>query len=402
MKMNKIICVSLFFIMFLFAGRSAFALKDDSLSAQNQSGEGGQDTQSISDMLGGFSAKHIYVAENSTGRVLFEKNGTEKVSCSHFAKLMTLLITAQKIHGGELSFTDTVVVSEYANSMQGSQIWLDKNEKISVEELVKSISIGNANDACVALAEKVSGSEGEFVKQMNSKAKSLKMSHTHFEDCTGISEKSISTAEDMAKLCAELTKYKEIKGYVTSWSDTVREGKAELVNLNRLVRSYKGISGMKSWGSEKGGNCACVTAKRGNMSVCAVVLGCENNELRDSEARKLLDMSYEHYELFTPEISKEFIEDIPVTGGEKDRIKVECTVPESVVIPKGASYSVEIRSEKDEIITAPQPKDKKVGEMVFMLNDDEIAKVELKTKEAAVQMNVKCGIKKLWLNLLKM
>lgn len=360
------------------------------------------ETTDVESLLKNMTARSISVIETSTGKSLFSKNNTEKLSVSHFAKLMTLLIAAESIDSGDLSLKDTVTVSEYANSMQGSQIWLDKGEKISVEELVKSITVGNANDACVALAERIAGSEEKFVQIMNERAKNLKMCDTHFEDCTGINEKSVSTADDIAKLCSELLKYKNMKEYLTTWSDTVRGGKTELVNLNRLVRSYKGISGMKACGSEKTGNCIAATAQRGDMSVCVVLLGCKTSEDRDSEVKKLLDMSFDSFEIFTPDVSEEFLSDIIVTNGETNHVKAVLDGKVKVVIPRGTSWSVEMETERAESLPAPVNKGDSAGKLVCKLADDIIITADLKADDCVKKMNMKCGMKKLIYNLLNL
>lgn len=166
------------------------------------------DTVAVSDIIEGLTARSAVVTEMTTGRVLFEKEPQEQCECGHYAKLMVLLLTAEKIDSGELSMSDTSVVSEYANSQQGSQIWLDKGEKISVEELIKSVSAGNANDGCAALAEKVAGSADKAVELMNSRAKMLGMNGTVYTDCTGMGEGNVTTAKDTALLCSELANTK--------------------------------------------------------------------------------------------------------------------------------------------------------------------------------------------------
>jgi len=358
------------------------------------------DTVSIEKMLEEIPADEIIVTECHTGKILFEKNSVQEREISHLTKLMTLLIAAEKLESGEISLDDTVTVSANANSMDGSQIWLDKGEKIRLEELIKSISIGNANDACVALAEHISGSEKDFTDKMNSKAKSLDMAGTHFADCTGMSDQSRSNAADMALLAAELVKCKSLTKYLTVWRDFVRDGKAELVSQNRLVRTYSGITGMKACSSRSAGECSVVTAEKNGMCICVVILGCESSEARESASKKLLDMSFEAFQIYSPEITKDMLKDIPVTGGEYHTIKVEFEAITPVIIPRGSYNSVEVRFEKKEEIAAPVKKNETVGKLSCVLNNETILKTDLRSAESVKKMNFKFGFLKLLYNLI--
>ena len=358
------------------------------------------DTVAVDDMLSEVTAESFAVTEVFTGKILFEKNADEQRSISHLAKLMTLLITAEKLQTGEIALGDKATVSKYANSMNGSQIWLDVGEKITVEELIKSITVGNANDACVALAEKIADSEEEFVSLMNQRAKDLGMNSTNFADCTGISEATVSTARDMSILCGELSRHENLKSYMTTWIDMVRDGKAELVNLNRLVRSYKGITGMKACASQASGNCICASATRNDMSVCAVVLGSTDDEMRDKDAKKLLDMSFQYYEIFTPQIPAELLENIKILGGEVLEQEVKAEKAPVAVIPRGTAGSMEIITEREESIDAPAKKGDKVGSFTCKLGEDIITQIDITLKKDVKKMNVKCGLAKLLYNLL--
>lgn len=358
------------------------------------------DTVSIEKMLEEIPADEIIVTECHTGKILFEKNSVQEREISHLTKLMTLLIAAEKLESGEISLDDKVTVSANANSMEGSQIWLDKGEKIRLEELIKSISIGNANDACVALAEHISGSEKDFTDEMNSKAKLLDMAGTHFADCTGMSDQSRSNAADMALLAAEIVKYKSLAGYLTVWRDFVRDGKAELVSQNRLVRTYNGITGMKACSSRSAGECSVVTAEKNGMCICVVILGCESSEARESASKKLLDMSFDAFQIYSPEIAKDMLKDIPVTGGEYHKIKVEFGTITPVIIPRGSYNLVEVRFEKKEEIAAPVKKNETVGKLSCILNNETILKTELRSAESVKKMNFKFGFLKLLYNLI--
>lgn len=395
---SAVLCaaVALFMVCSFAEGREkagALSLQWESVST---------DTVAVSDMLEGLTARSAVVTEMTTGRVLFEKEPQEQCECGHYAKLMVLLLTAEKIDCGELSMNDMAVVSEYANSQQGSQIWLDKGEKISVEELVKSVSIGNANDGCAALAEKVAGSYEEAVKLMNSRAKSLGMKDTFYTDCTGMDEGNVTTAFDTALLCSEVAKYKNLTPYLTCWLDNVRDGKAELVNLNRLVRTYKGITGMKAWGGEKAGSCIAATAEKGDMSVCVVLNGCGSQEDMNAEAKKLLELAFDTYELYTPELPDDIVKETVVCGGEELSVKLAADGLYPIVIPRGTYRMVECSFTAADRLDAPVKKGDTAGKIEYTMGGEVILSGKIVACKDVKKMNFLCGIKKLVYNLLSM
>ena len=360
------------------------------------------DTVAVSDIIDGLTARSAVVTEMTTGRVLFEKEPQEQCECGHYAKLMVLLLTAEKIDSGELTMSDTSVVSEYANSQQGSQIWLDKGEKISVEELIKSVSAGNANDGCAALAEKVAGSADKAVELMNSRAKMLGMNGTVYTDCTGMGDGNVTTAKDTALLCSELAKYKNLTPYLTCWLDTVRDGKAELVNLNRLVRTYKGVTGMKAWGSEKAGSCIAATAEKGDMSVCVVLNGCDSQEDMSAEAKKLLNLAFDTYEIYTPELPADMVKETVVCGGEELSVGLAPEGLYPIVIPRGTYRMVECDFTAEEKLDAPVKNGETAGEIRYTMGGEVILEGKIVACKEVKKMNFICGIKKLVYNLLSM
>lgn len=360
------------------------------------------ETVSVEQMLEDIPAREIAAVECTTGKVLFEKNSLEKREISHLAKLMTLLICAEKLDSGEISLDDEVTVSAEANAMQGSQIWLDKGEKICLEELLKSITVGNANDACAALSEYLGGSTDGFTDMMNKRAKALGMENTHFADCAGMNAETVSCAYDLALLSGELLKYDFLRDYLTCWTDTVRGGKAELVSLNRLIRTYSGITGMKCCASQSAGECGAFTAERRDMKIAVVILGCDTSENRDKNAKKLLDMCFDMFELYTPEVTKDMLKKVQVTGGEQQSVKVEFSKISPVIIPRGASGQVEIDFQREDTIAAPIKKGQKLGTLCCKMNGETIIKANLTAKSKVKKMNVPFGFFKLLYNLLEM
>lgn len=328
--------------------------------------------------------------EASGGAVIESVNEDVPVPVGTIAKLMTVLLAAEKVEAGELSIDDKLKTSAHANSMQGAQIWLMPGEEITVDELFKGVIIGNANDASVVLAEDVAGSEEEFVGLMNSRAKELGMSNTVFTNCNGYydDEKQVSTASDIAKLCAELTKYDFLRGYFTTWRDFVRCEATELVNANELVKSYKGLIGFKSGYTEDSGYCTAVGAERDGVTYISVVLGCRDKGNDFTEARRLMNNGFSGYTVFTPELPEDIPSEIAVKGGMSAKVSVDCGEVRRVVLPNGAANSVTSKVIMPEYIFAPVEKSSKVGEIHFSRNDRLIFIVDIYASESAEKMTV--------------
>ena len=359
------------------------------------------ETVMVEDLLAAMPADEIIAVECSTGKVLMEKNSELTAEVSHLAKLMLVLLTAEKLESGELLPDDTVTASANANAQPAPQIWLEKNEKITVDELLKSITVSNANDGAVALAEHIFGSAENAVNEMNRKAEMLDMRSTTYADVCGIDERTISDAADTAKLAAELVRHEMLIPYFTSWLEYVRGGRAELVNLNRLVRSYKGITGMKACSSSAAGECAVVTARRRDMDIAVVIIGCDRRENCDDMAKKLLDMCFDGYSLYSPEPTAEMLEKIPVTGGEQKKVAVTFGKLPAAVIPKGSSSSFDIKFEKEEQLTAPVKKGQVCGRLICTLGGREMYSAELVTEKAVRKISFAFNLKQLLINMLK-
>lgn len=328
--------------------------------------------------------------EASGGAVIESVNEDVPVPVGTMAKLMTVLLAAEKVEAGELSLDDKLKTSAHANSMQGAQIWLMPGEEITVDELFKGVIIGNANDASVVLAEKVAGSEEKFVELMNSRAKELRMSNTVFTNCNGYydDEKQVSTASDIAKLCSKLAEFDFLKEYFTCWRDFVRCKATELVNANELVKSYKGLIGFKSGYTEDSGYCTAAGAERDGVTYISVVLGCDDKDNSFTEARRLMNNGFSGYTVFTPELPKDIHAEIAVRGGMSAKVTVECGEVRRVVLPNGAASSVTSKVIMPDYIFAPVEKGSKVGEIHFSRNDRLIFTVDIYASESAEKMTV--------------
>lgn len=348
------------------------------------------------------TAEKAVLYEASTGTILYNKKADEKAPVSYLTKLMTILLTSEKIETDkEFTLDKKLITSSTANSKQGSQIWLNVGEEIAVEELLKSITIGNANDACTVLAEGISGSEEAFVQLMNERAEALGMNDTVFVDCSGISDSNISTAKDIAVLSAELLKHGNLKGYFTAWMDTVRGGKAELVNLNTLVKNYKGISGLKACASEKAGNCIAASASRNKMSLVAVALKSKDNDSKASDAKSMLNFGFDGYDMFIPEIPEDALEPINVTHGSVLKTDTYIDGVTRLVIKRGTASEINIKFDRIDKIEAPVPANTKVGELVLKMGTKEMLKHNIYTKEEVERIDLVGAFKKLLLSLLR-
>ena len=328
--------------------------------------------------------------EASGGVVIDGQNEETPVPVGTMAKLMTVLLAAEKVESGELSLDDKLKTSTFANSMQGAQIWLMPGEEITVDELFKGVIIGNANDAAAVLAEKVSGSAEKFTELMNIRAAELGMKNTAFTNFNGYYDDSeqISTAKDIALLCAKLAEYDFLKKYFTCWRDFVRDGQAELVNVNTLVRSYDGIAGFKAGYTESSGYCAAAGAERDGIMYISVVLGCGDEDISLSEAKRLMNMGFSGYKVFVPEIPDDVPAGIPVKGGMVQSIPVEYGAVKSVVLPNGAANSVSTRIIIADFVYAPVEKGDKVGEIQFLRDNRMMFAVDICAAESAEKINI--------------
>lgn len=348
------------------------------------------------------SAQAYILTEMQTGKVLYEKDADKSIFSSHFNKLMTLLLLSEKIKNGSISVGDSFTATERANACNDPQIWLDKGEKITVDELIKSITVGNANDAAVTIAENISGNEESFVESMNKRSGALGMDHTVFKDPTGVNKANTTTPRDLSKLCAKLSKYEFLTPYLKTWLVKVRNAKAELVNSNRLVRNLPGITGMKACSSAENGSCGCVTVQSAGMKLCAVVVGCADSDKRDQDIKKLFKCGARSFQLYRPEIPGEMLENIPVTGGEKLECELEAENTPLVVIKRGTASQLEVRMSREQLIKAPVEKGQKYAEYTLCYEKDPVCTVDIVSKESIEVMNWWCGVKKLLYNLIKL
>ena len=334
------------------------------------------------------NAKSAVLMDAETGTVLFTKNASEALPPASVTKVMTLLLVAEAIADGTVTLEQKVMVSENASSMGGSQIFIKEGEEFTVEELLKSTVIASANDAAVALAELIAGSEGEFVKKMNDRAKELGMNNSVFENSTGLDDtvtNHLTSAYDIAVMSRELLKHDIITKYSNVWQDSIRDGEFILTNTNRLVRFYDGCTGLKTGSTDKAGFCVSATAKRDGLHLIAVIMGAESRDDRNNSARALLDYGFANFSiLIDPESA---LESVPVTYGTVDEITVY-SEHFSKLVNKSDKKRVEKIYNIPETLTAPLCEGDQVGEIVYKLDDEVIGKTAIVVRENVEKIGV--------------
>lgn len=335
------------------------------------------------------NAKSAVLMEVYTGTVLFDQNSDEKLPPASITKIMSLLLIMEAIDSGKISLSDTVSASEHASSMGGSQIWLEVGETMTVDELLKAAVIASANDATVALGEKISGSEEEFVRQMNKRAKELGMNDTEFKNCTGLdAEGHLTTAHDIALMSAELIKHDLIKKYSTVWMDTLRNGESELVNTNKLVRFYSGTTGLKTGTTSNAGYCLSATAERDNTSLVAVIMSAPSSNDRFANAKKLLDYGFANYKYICVSPEKKEYPAI-VKDANEPTVNLVPSGNLSLLFKKGNSQEITQEPQIDENITAPVKKGQKLGKIIVSSDNVQLGSIDLICSENLDKISLK-------------
>lgn len=339
------------------------------------------------------TAKSAVLLEGSTGKVLYEADKDQQLMPASITKIMTLLLIFEALESGKITLEDEVTVSEHAASMGGSQVYLEPFEKQTVNTMIKCISIASANDASVAMAEYVGGSETEFVAQMNEKAKELGMKNTHFLNCCGldddITEGHYSSAYDIALMSRELiTRFPQISDYSTVWMDsfthTTKKGTSEfgLTNTNKLVRTYDGITGLKTGSTSKAKFCLSATARRNGMDLIAVVMASESPKDRFTDAAKLLDYGFASCQMYTDENEELLSVKLPVIRGKKEETGIMAENDFSQVLMRGEGQEdVTKETIYKESLEAPIKKGDKVGEIRYYLKGSQTGSVDILATE---------------------
>ena len=334
-------------------------------------------------------AKACVLMDATGGKVLLEKNSHEKLYPASVTKIMALLLVAEAVDSGKLKLTDTITASTNAASKGGSQIWLKEGETMTAEDLLKATAVYSANDACTALGEHIAGGSEAFVEMMNERAHALGMRDTHFVNCTGLDDDTtehLTSAYDVALMSRALLSHEWITQYTTIWMDSVRGGKTELVNTNKLVRFYEGTTGLKTGTTNKAGCCVSASARRGQTHLIAVVLGSGNSTDRFEGAKALLNWGFSHYETITPQIDTSKVTRVRVLRGVQQSIAPQVPRIPSVLIPKGRAQDVTQQIEVALDVHAPVEKGQTLGKIELKFGSETLAALALTAPEAVPEL----------------
>ena len=352
------------------------------------------------------SCESAILIEQTTGTVLYEKDAHKQLRPASVTKIMTILLIMEAIHSGQITYDTEVSCSENAASMGGSQIWLEVGESLTVDEMLKAICVVSANDCSVAMAEYISGTEEAFVQKMNDKAKELGMNDTVFKNCHGIDEDGhVTSSYDIALMSRELlNKYPEITNYTTIWMDTLRNGESELVNTNKLIRTYEGATGLKTGSTSLALYNLSASATRDGLSLIAVVMRAPSSKERVNNAKTLLDYGFSNYEFINTSTKDEIVQNIPVQKGVMDNVNLVYEGDSGTVVKKGSADGIKNEIIINENISAPINKGDILGKVNFYLNDELIGSSNLIAEEEVKKMNslnMFEYVSNLWTNLLR-
>ena len=332
------------------------------------------------------AAKSALLMDAATGTVLLEQNAHEKLPPASVTKVMTMLLIMEAIDSGKIHWNDLVTASESAAAKGGSQIYLKVGETMSVTDMLKSIAVSSANDCACAMAEHIAGSEEAFVQRMNQRAKELGMNDTHFVNCTGLDDDEnakdhLTSAYDIALMSRELmVNHPDIKKFTTIWMDTVRDGTFGLANTNKLVRFYKGTTGLKTGYTSKAGFCLAATAQRSGMELIAVVLGSETSQERFQSCKQMLDYGFANYALIHP--APEEGHTVPVTLGKQPTVTAVPSKQTAFLIDKAQLSQVKINVSLDVAVAAPVSKGLRLGTMTIFAGGQVLRQIPMVATES--------------------
>ena len=375
---KKILCFS-FVISFLVCLCVSFSASEPVLPAESEAERVARLWETLDQLRYGetaasapefsFDLRSAVLMEASTGTVLYEYQKDERHLPASVTKVMTLLLTMEAIEAGQISEEDQVTASDYAASMGGTQIYLEVGEQMSVRDLIKSVAVPSANDAAVALAEYIAGSEQEFVRRMNVRAGELGMVNSNFNNCTGLfdDDAHVTSAYDIALATKELLKHPNIYDYTKIWMDSIRGGEFVLANTNKMLRTYSGMTGMKTGYTKQSLYCFSGTAERDGMTLIVAIMGAASSDARFSAAKQLLDYGFSNYAVARGSVNE--IPPVTVVKGKSFTAPVSVSGSLAVVVPKGQESAVTSSVTMEPSVEAPVAKGTQVGVVTYSIKD---------------------------------
>lgn len=323
------------------------------------------------------------------GQMIYEMNADTPLQPASVTKIMTMLLAMEAIERGEVSLDTMITGSAHAESMGGTQIWLKQGEQLTLDEMLKAIAIGSANDCAVAVAEHLAGTEQAFVEKMNKRAKELGCTSTTFVNANGLdtgTQKTLTSARDLALISVELLKHPQVIKYTSTWMDSVRNGQFALANTNKMLKTYDGMIGLKTGYISEAGYCISAAATRNEMTFIAVVMGAKTKEDRISAVKTLLDYAFTNYMLYTPDIKKA-LEPLKVELGKSEFVNVRTKGLGAVIIPKESEGNITLEVNREDKLSAPVKKGQNVGYATLREGTHTLAKIELIATENVEKMN---------------
>ncbi len=353
--------------------------REPSVSEKTKENESRQPSDSL-----GLTAKAAVLMNAETGRIIWSVNENQQLPEASITKIMTMLLVFEALDDGKIAMENSVTCSEYAASMGGSQIWLEPGETMTVHELIKAALVGSANDACVALGEHIAGSNEAFVSMMNARAEELGMTDTFYCNCTGLdADGHVTSAKDIAVASAELLRHEKVLEYTGIWMDTLRDGKLQLTNTNKLIKHYNGAIGLKTGTTSKAGCCISAAARRDGMTMIAVILGAPDSKSRFADARKLLDYGFAKCELTDVSEIEVELPEIPVKGGIEKTVGAYADISGSVLTEKGKGKEIKAVVELSESLDAPVEVGQPIGLVRLVLDGETIGQYDICSDRAS-------------------
>lgn len=352
------------------------------------------------------SGKSYLLMDFNSGELILANNEHDRLPPASITKVMTLLIAMEYINRGTINMDDKVIISESASKAIGTSVYLDAGETQTVENLLKAISIRSANDASIALAVNIAGSEEAFVNLMNERARQLGMENTNFVNSSGLpAENHYSTAYDIAIMSRELMKHETVIPYLTTYMEDMEVGKSKtsiqsMVNTNRLIKDYEGANGIKTGSTSEAKYCLSASAKRGDLQLIAVVMGVETGALRFSEAMRLLDYGFSNYESVTIGKKGDIVVNVPIEKGEEDFLPLILERDSFLLLTKGNKGNIEKEIKYPEYVNAPIEQSEKVGELIVKLDGSEVDRINLVSKSQIGKGSLSRMLKNVWVNFL--
>lgn len=349
------------------------------------------------------SAPSALLMEAESGRVLFEKNSTEVRYVASLMKMMNIIAAFEAIEEGKINLNDKVKINKDFPKMPGSNIWIKPNETLTVKDLLKAIAMISADDASLALAQHLCKEEGKFVSEMNQLASRLNLNNTIFKNCIGDDKDgNVSSACDIAKMALELYRTEEALKYTSKWIDHIRDGKFQIVNTNKLLKTYKGTVGLKTGTSENAGSCVCALAKKNGFNLIAVILGCKDVKERNEETKKILDYGFSEFQMTKLSLPEDFPKQIKVIGGMEDYVDISAVISSPIPISNKNKNKISSQPMLEEKIEAPVERGKKVGQVIYRQNEEILCTYDIITESNIPKKDFLPVMKRILKNFLKM